>query len=159
MYIASDERLSFSLHPSYGGYHMGSYIVSYQSSPFRKIIYYKRHCDTTIDAVLPMDGNCFMNDVVHHWNIKSNLIDRGWTQCYIAPYSDATVNVSHLGCPTGGDDMVFVGALSTPSSTQAYLGFVYTCLIYFSVNIYYLYYALNPGHTDQQVYYQDILHH
>ena len=126
--ITSNERLSFSLNPSYGGYRAGSYIFQHNTNPFRQIIYYKRNCDTTIDAVIPMDGNCFMNDVVHHWNINSNLLNRGWTECYKAGYPEGTQNVTAQyllnQCPIGDDVMVFVGALSTQLSSEAYLGYV-----------------------------------
>ena len=133
--ITSNERLSFSLHPNYGGYRAGLYTKLYSANPFRQIIYYKQNCDVTIDAVLPMDGNCFMNEVVHHWDINSNLLNRGWTECYKAGYPQSTVNVTAQyianQCPIGDDILVFVGALSTPLSTQAYLGYVLQYLYVF----------------------------
>ena len=100
--LTIDERLSYSLEPTRGGHRVGLYTQLWGNSDFRKIIYYKQCPDETA-SIEPqtLDGNCVMNDVVHDWHLESNLINKGWTQCYFAPYSAVTRNVSALGCPQG----------------------------------------------------------
>eukprot|EP01083_Nonionella_stella_P049997 133115_1 len=70
-----------------------------------------------------MDGLCVMNNVVHNWNIKINLIENGWTQCYREKYSTyTTISALISNCPIGEDYYMFVGALPRNDSIFAWLG-------------------------------------
>eukprot|EP01084_Bolivina_argentea_P163901 285057_1 len=63
------------------------------------------------------------NAVVNNYDINDNLVNKGWTRCYLEPYS-TTVSINTLLslCLTGTDYYLFVGALATSSSVTAYVG-------------------------------------
>ena len=94
-----NNRLSFSLHDDWDGYRAGVYTDLINNYEWRKVVYYKE-CPTSFTPQ-PLDGNCYMNSIVHEWHLKSNLLDQGWQRCYFAPYSEATRSVSNKGCPNG----------------------------------------------------------
>ena len=96
-----NERLSFSLSPFFGGYRAGIYYDLRNNYEWRKVIFYKKCTESTVIQPDIMDGNCYMNNIVHEWHIRSNLLDKGWERCYFAPYSEPTKSVSDKGCPTG----------------------------------------------------------
>eukprot|EP01083_Nonionella_stella_P052575 139451_1 len=63
------------------------------------------------------------HDVVRNYNIKENLLDNGWTRCYLKPYSDSLeIDTLISSCPTGTDYYLFVGAMATDDSVTIYTG-------------------------------------
>ena len=59
-------------------------------------------------------------NIVHNWDIASNLDD--WTICYNEPYSDITTTSDFSSCQTGDDYYIFLGARSSSSSSDIYVG-------------------------------------
>eukprot|EP01084_Bolivina_argentea_P046721 86034_1 len=77
----SNDRLSWSLYKD--GYRAGKFFLD-NNNLWRKQVYYKQCTNDgwKSPSAESMDGLCVMNNVVHNWNIKINLIENGWTQCY-----------------------------------------------------------------------------
>eukprot|EP01084_Bolivina_argentea_P214779 364598_1 len=69
-------------------------------------------------------SSCIASDnIVHNWNLITNLENKGWSKCYSVPYSThTTITAMTTNCPTGQNHYLFVGALSTSDSQYAIIG-------------------------------------
>eukprot|EP01084_Bolivina_argentea_P233101 392672_1 len=88
--------------------------------PIGWLIIFMQHCKTLCDIE---------TGIVSNYNLKENLIEKGWTQCYFAPYGQYTsidtlislcINQTHIDSTS--DLFLFIGALPTPSSIAAFVG-------------------------------------
>eukprot|EP01084_Bolivina_argentea_P124179 220052_1 len=61
------------------------------------------------------------NEVLHNYDLN-NLINNGWSRCYLKSYA-STLNIDTLitSCQTGTDYYLFVGALTSSTSTTAHI--------------------------------------